>query len=240
MIVKLDKPKLLADAISIISEVVKEVRIKLKEEGMSIIAVDPANVALVIFKLPKESFSTYEAGNEVWGVNLEDFKRILKRASTSSSLVLEQEENQLNISIFDRIKRNFVLSLIEVDSADKDEPELEFSCSVEMDTDSFSQSIEDSAVVSDACSMLTGENFFILEATGSLNSFRAEFSGDEVSLKGVGKSRYSLEYLLKFIKASKLSDKVVVQYSEDYPLRLDFPGEKMGMGFILAPRVENN
>ena len=56
MILKLDNPKLLGDAVSIISEIVSEVRIKLLEDGMSIIAVDPANVALVIFKLPRESF----------------------------------------------------------------------------------------------------------------------------------------------------------------------------------------
>ena len=78
MILKLDDPKLMGDAIGIVSEVVSEVRIKLLEDGMSIVAVDPANVALVIFKLPKESFSQYETGNEVWGVNLDDLKKILK------------------------------------------------------------------------------------------------------------------------------------------------------------------
>jgi len=56
MIVKLDNPKLLSDAISIISEIVTEVRIKLLDDGMSIIAVDPANVAMIIFKFPKQSF----------------------------------------------------------------------------------------------------------------------------------------------------------------------------------------
>ncbi|MFW9968997.1 MAG: hypothetical protein ACFFDF_02275, partial [Candidatus Odinarchaeota archaeon] len=66
---------------------------------------------MVIFKLPKESFSEYEAGNETWGLNLEDLKRILKRASTSSSIVIEQDDNQLNISIFDKVKRNFVLEM---------------------------------------------------------------------------------------------------------------------------------
>jgi len=63
MILKLDNPKLMSDAIGIVSELVPEVRIKLLEEGMSIVAVDPANVALVIFKLPKELFSQYDAGN---------------------------------------------------------------------------------------------------------------------------------------------------------------------------------
>jgi len=54
MILKLDEPRLLGDAIDIISNIVLEVRIKLLEDGLSIVAVDPANVALVIFRLPKK------------------------------------------------------------------------------------------------------------------------------------------------------------------------------------------
>lgn len=240
MMIKLDDPKLLSDAISIISELVTEARIKLLEDEMSIIAVDPANVALVIFKLPKESFSKYETGSEAWGVNLEDLKRILKRASRSSSIVFEQEDNQLKISIFDRIKRVFTLSLIDISSEDKDIPELQFAGRVKMPSDSFSQAIEDARVVADSCSISAGEGFFIIEGHGSLNSARAEFSGDEAKISGIATSRYSLEYLMKFIKAAKISEKVNINFSNDYPLRLDFPGEKMGIGFILAPRVENN
>ncbi|MCR4284548.1 MAG: hypothetical protein NUV97_00705 [archaeon] len=240
MILKMDKPKLLSDAISIISEVVTEVRIKLLEDGLSIVAVDPANVALVIFRLPKESFSQYETGKEVWGVNLDDLKRILKRASLSSSIVLEQEDNQLKISIFDKIKRVFTLALIDIEHEDKDIPELIFGARVELDSISFSQAIEDARVVADSCSLIAGEGFFMIEGIGKLNSARAEFSGDEAKIKGIAKSKYSLEYLMKFIKAAKTSDTVVVNFSDDYPLRLDFPGEKMGIGFVLAPRVEND
>lgn len=238
MILKLDEPKLLSDAIGIISEIVTEVRIKLLEEGLSVVAVDPANVAMVIFKLPRSVFSQYEAGGEVWGVNLADLKQVLKRAAGSSSVVFEQEENQLKITIFDKVKRIFTLSLIEIESEDKEEPALTFGCKIEIGSENFQQAVEDCAIVADACSLISGSNFFIIEGSGSLNSARAEFSGDEVKIEGIGKSKYSLEYLMKFIKAGKISKKVVVNFSDDYPLRLDFPGEKMGMGFILAPRVE--
>ncbi len=240
MIVKIDKPKELAEAVSIISEVVSEVRIKLLAEGMSIVAVDPANVAMVVFKIPKESFSQYEAGRDVWGVNLVDLKRILKRASTSSSILLEQEENQLKISIFDKVKRNFVLSLIEINSEEKEEPSLSFNSKVEIDADSFSQAVEDCAIVADSCTLSTGEGFFIVEGKGNLNSAKAEFSSDESKIEGSSRSKYSLDYISKFMKAKKISDKMVINFSDDYPLKLDFPGEKMGMAFILAPRVENN
>jgi len=240
MILKLDKPKILSDAVGIISEIVTEVRIKLLDEGMSIVAVDPANVAMVIFKMPKEQFSQYEAGGEVWGVNLSDLKMILRRASLSSSIVFEQEENQLKISIFDKVKRIFNMSLIDVESEDKDEPKLEFACKVEMDSVDFAEAIEDCNIVADACSLVAGADFFVVEGSGSLNSARAEFSGDDAVLSGIGKSRYSLEYLMKFIKAGKISGKVSVKFSDDYPLRLDYAGDVMGLGFVLAPRVEND
>ena len=240
MIVRLDNPKILSDAISIISELVAEVRIKILEEGLSIVAVDPANIAMVVFKIPKESFSQYEAGKEVWGVNLEDFKRILKRAATSSSIILEQEDNQLKISVFDKVKRSFVLALIDVDSEDKAEPSLNFSCEVEMNSQELSQAIEDSLVVADSCSIGVEGSTFVVEGKGSLNSSKAEFSSDDMKISGSGKSKYSLEYLAKFVKAKTISDKVVLRFSDDYPLRMDFAGSKLGMGFILAPRVETD
>ena len=240
MLLRLDNPKLLSDAISIISEIVIEVRIKLLEEGMSIIAVDPASVAMVIFKIPKESFSQYEVGREIWGVNLEDFKRVIKRAVTSSSIVMEQEENQLKISIFDKVKRSFVLSLIDVSSEDKTEPALTFSAELEMSSPEFAQAIEDSSIVADSCSLVAGKDFFVVEGNGSLNSARAEFSSDDLKVEGTAKSKYSLEYLMKFSKAKNISDRVKIRFGDDYPLRIDFAGQKMGIGFVLAPRVEND
>jgi proliferating cell nuclear antigen len=240
MILKLDDPKLMGDAVAIVSEVVSEVRIKLLEDGMSIVAVDPANVALVIFKLPKESFSQYETGNEVWGVNLSDLKKILKRAGASASVVLEEEDGKLKITIFDKVKRTFSLALIEVSSEDKDVPELNFGARVEMRSDDFVKAVEDTNIVADSCAFNMKDGVFSVEGSGNLNSAKAEFSSEDMELFGTGKSKYSLEYLMKFIKAAKISSKVIVNFSDDYPLRLDFPGEKMGIGFVLAPRVEND
>ena len=240
MILELEDPKALSDAISIISEIVTEVRIKLLEDGMSIVAVDPANVALVIFKLPKESFKQYDKGSEVWGINLDDLKKILKRSGVNSSVVFESAEGKLKITIIDKVKRTFTLSLIEVSSEDKDIPELNFSARVEMESVDLAQAIEDTTVVADSCALVKTPEVFSVEGAGNLNSAKAEFSSSDMEMFGTGKSKYSLEYLNKFIKAVKVSNRVVINFSDDYPLRLDFPGEKMGIGFILAPRVEND
>lgn len=240
MIVTLESPKKLVDAISIVSELVTEVRLKFLEEGLSIVAVDPANVAMIIFKMSKESFSKYEINKEVMGINLDDLKKILKRTTTASSLNFESEENQLKITILDKSKRTFTLSLIDTSTEEKNEPNLDFACKIEMDSSDLAQTIEDCFVVADSCLISSKNNEFIISATGSINSTKSEFSSDIISVTGEGRSKYSLEYLMKFIKATKISNNVNLKFSDNYPLRMEFVGDQLGIAFILAPRVEND
>lgn len=238
MLVKLNNPTILSKIIEILSELVMEVRIKVNEFGMSIIAIDPANVAMVGFKLPRSSFSDFDAGNEVLGIDVDSLKQILKRCSAGSSLILEKKENLLHLQIQDRIKRNFTLNLIEIESEDREMPSLEFSSRVELNSIDLIASIEDCSVVSDACSFAIEEGKFIIEAKG-LNSARSEFSGDEARIMAENcKSRYSLEYLKKFMKGAKLCEKTNLQFANDHPLKMVFKNENMELSFILAPRVE--
>lgn len=188
----------------------------------------------------KVFFSKFEADNEVLGINLDDFKKILKRSGLKSSLVLEKQENQLVIEIYDRIKRKFKLNLIEIESEDKEMPKLEFSSSVEMKSIDLIDGIEDCSVVADACSFIIEGGKFIIEAKG-INSARVEFSGDEAKILAEDcKARYSLEYLSKFIKAAKLSEKTTLNFANDHPVRIDIRETGMELSFILAPRVETD
>jgi len=238
MFVKLDNPGLLVKAIDVISELITEVRIKINEEGISITAMDPANVAMVGFVLPKSSFSQYQAGEEVLGINLDNLKRILKRCGSGSSLILENKGNNLNIQIQDRIKRNFTLGLIDIEKEDKKMPDWQFNANIKINSVDLVASIEDCAIVSDACSFITEEGKFIIESKG-LNSARSEFSGDEAEIEAENcKARFSLEYLQKFMKAAKMSDKINIHFSQDHPLKMEIRSEGMELSFVLAPRTE--
>jgi len=242
MLIKLDSPVLLTKGVEIISELVTEVRMKFSGTGLSISAIDPANVAMVGFKIPKSAFSLFETDQEVLGINLDSLKRILKRCGSGSSLVLERKENLLQIQIQDRIRRNFTLSLIDVESQDVDfdtkVSNMEFSSFVEINSVDLIASIEDCAIVSDACSFIIEGEKFIIEAKG-LNSARSEFSDDEVKMRAEKcKSRYSLEYLQKFLKGAKLCEKTILNFANEHPLKIDFLAENINLNFVLAPRVE--
>ncbi|MEK6913572.1 MAG: proliferating cell nuclear antigen (pcna) [Nanoarchaeota archaeon] len=240
MIVRLEDPSLLSKTIEVISELVTEVRIKVNEFGMSVTAIDPANVAMVRLKFPKSAFSQFETGDEVLGVNLDSLKKILRRCGSGTPLIFEKKENLLEIEVQDRIRRNFSLNLIEVESQEKEIPNLDYSARVEISSLDLISAIEDCAVVSDACSFGINNGEFIVESKG-LNSARSAYSKDEAKIEAENcKSKYSLEYLQKFMKGAKICDKTILNFANDHPLKIDLRTEHMELNFLLAPRVETD
>ncbi len=241
MHLKLESTKILSDIISIISELVTEVKLKVTKEGLTLTAIDPANVAMAYFKIPSDLFTEYELEkDEVLGINLDNLKQILRRCKPGSFLTLGREENKLKIGIQDRIKREFSLALIEIDVDEKNLPEWEFNSVVKMNADTFVEVIEDSLIVSDACTFIAEPNKFIVEASG-LNSARAEFSSDELEIhSGNSTARFSLEYLNKFAKGAKISSRATLSFSDNHPMRLDFTTGNVILSFVLAPRIEQD
>jgi len=240
MLLKLENPKIFSDIIGIISELVLEVRLKVNKEGMSIIAIDPANVAMVSFHLPVNSITELNIEkDEILGLSLENLKAVLRRVKLGSVLVMSTHENELRLQIHDKIKREFNLALIEIESEEKKLPNLEFNSMIEMSSNDFAEAIEDARVVADACSFISEPDKFVILAKGSLNSFKSEFSSDEISVTSQrANAKYSLEYLQKMIKAVKLTERVKINFSDDYPLKLEFSDNNFRLDFVLAPRVE--
>jgi proliferating cell nuclear antigen PCNA len=239
MKLKLEDPRVFSNLIGIISELVTEVRLKINKDGMNLVAVDPATVAMVYFHIPAELFSRFDfEKDEVLGVNLDNLKSILRRCGLGSSLTIEKDENLLKLGINDKIKRDFTLALIDVEGEEKEMPEWEFKSVIKMDSQALVDAIEDCAIVSDACTFLAEPNKFIIESK-SLNSARTEFSNEEVQIfSDSNTARFSLEYLSKFIKGAKISNKAEVNFSDNHPMRINFPAGKIMLSFVLAPRVE--
>ena len=239
MLLKLENPRIFSDIITIISELVTEVRIKVVSDGISLTAIDPANVAMVYFKIPSALFSEFNLDKEEeLGVNLDSLKAVLRRCKPGTSLTLERKENTLRLGVYDRIRRDFSLALIDIDAEEKPLPQWEFNSVIHMNSESLLEVIEDCAVVSDACTFIAEPNKFVAEAHG-LNSASIEFSSDEIEIhSGNSSARYSLEYLAKFAKGAKISSRATLSFSDSHPLRLDFHTGQVVLSFVLAPRIE--
>lgn len=244
----LAEPRYFKDSMSIISDIVSEAKLKIGSDGLELVAMDPANVAMVIFKLLSSCFTQYNvSGPEEIAINLNHLKQILRRARPDDMLTLETtDDNKLKIQLKGTTTRSFSIPTLELESKEQKVPELQFPIRVEMDADMLSDAIEDVSVVAESVTLLGEKNLLSVKAEGDLSKAFIEIRPDENTLIKVDsdekhKAKYSLEYLRKMIQGGKLSDKVALYFNSDYPLRMDYKiVDRLMLSFILAPRVDND
>lgn len=240
----LAEPKYLKDSIAIISDLVNEARLKIGKDAIELVAMDPANVAMVIFKLLSSAFTEYKVEKPVEiGVNLNNMKQILRRVKPSDMLILEVAGNKLKIQLKSESTRTFNLPLIDIEEKEQKIPELSFATSIETSSSMLNDAIEDVDIVAESVSFVAEPKLFSLQATGDLSNASIEIKKDDttkIKAKEKVRAKYSVEYLKKMIQGSKLADKVSIQFNKDYPLKLDYHTvDRVMLSFILAPRVES-
>lgn len=244
----LAEPRYFKDSISIISDLVSEVKFKASPDGLEMVAMDPANVAMVVFKLLSSCFTQYDVKEtEEIAINLNSLKQILRRAKSDDMLTLETtEDNKLKIILKSNTIRSFSIPILELEDKEQKVPELEFPISVEMNSDMLTDSVEDVSVVAESVTFLGEANQLSVKAEGDLSKAFIEIKpGDNTVIKSTSpekcKAKYSLEYLRKMIAGGKLSDKVSIHFSTDYHLKLEYKiVDRLMLSFILAPRVDND
>lgn len=245
----LAEPRFLKDPISIISELVTEVRLKIDKDKIEIIAMDPANVAMVIFRLLNTVFLDYDVkGKNEIAVNLEQLKNVLKRAKPSDTLIIELDENRnrLKIQLKGESNRTFNLAILDTEEKEQQIPNLKFPVKIEMSSMAFDEAIEDMDIIAESVSLIADQKKLTINAEGTVSDARVEIlhTGEEANIDLQGsevRAKYSIDYLKKIIKGSKLSDKVILQFNKDYPLKIDYVvRDKLSLSTILAPRVDND
>ena len=244
----LAEPRFLKDSIAVIAEIVNDVSIKIDKNKLELVAMDPASVAMVNFNLLSSAFVEYEVDKEYKiSINLESFKQIIRRAKPSDTITIELDEknNKLRVQLKGDSVRTFNISLLESDLREQKIPDLKFSSQIEVNTNIFDEAIEDMGVVAESVALTALKDKFIVEAEGRMNHAKVEISKDDetniVLNGGSTTARYSLDYLKKIIKASKLADVVKINFDNEYPLRMEYKVlDKLNLVTILAPRVQND
>lgn len=245
----LAEPKYLKDSISIVSELITEARFNITKQSMKLVAMDPANVAMVIFELFSSSFTEYELKEDTeFTINLGYFKQIIKRAGSNDTLTLElTSENKLQVQLKGSSTRTFSMSILESDDKEQKIPNLVFGVNVKLPCSVLTDVVEDASVImADSISFVAEDKKLTFLAESDLNKVKVEMKeNDENSIsveeEGPIKAKYSIEYLKKIVSGSKISPDVKLSYHKDYPLKLEYKViDKVQLAFILAPRVEND
>ena len=141
-------------------------------------------------------------------------------------------------------ERTFYLSLIELNERDQQIPELNFNSKVVTNSKILEDAVEDIGIVADSVSLSLNNEKMSIRGEGNLSHAHVELKASEdteINTKNEILAKYSIEYLKKLIKGGKLSDKVIIQWDTDYPLKLEYNViDKLALSFILAPRVSED
>jgi len=243
---RVNDTKILNSTIGIVSEFISDATFHVTNEGLKLVSMDPANISMVILNILPSSFIEYNVTEpSKITINLDSLKQALKRVRSGETLVLSHSNNRLNVTILGNSKRKFSIPLLDDEEMERKIPSLDFNVSIEMNAIEFRNFIEDSSIVGDAVTFRANEDTFNLlsgdtgrkvdidmnKTSEILNNFQVRENSSSI---------YSIDYLKKMTKSSTFSDDVKLNFSSDYPLKLDFRAiNQCQLSFILAPRIEN-
>ncbi len=242
------EPQILKESINVISELVSEATLKFDQDKIEIVAMDPANVAMIVFKLLSSAFVEYSVEEPInLSISLDSLNQVLKRSKPSDTIniTLDQEKNKLKVQLKGNSTRTFNISLLELDESEQKVPDLQFPVSINLHSSVFNDAIDDMDIVAESVALVAQKDNFKIEAEGNLNNASVDMqASDSLNIKATDdkvKSKYSIEYLKKIVKGSKLSPQVAINFNKDYPLKVEYKvTDKLDLAFILAPRVSND
>lgn len=241
----LDDIGLLRDSIATISELIDEGELKVRKDGIELLASDRAVVAVVDFKFSSRNFSeyNYESDRSI-GINLNSLLQVLRRAKANEKMRMKLSESTLELTFANGLRRHFTIPLLELrEDVPAGIDKLSFPVNVSLSPDTLGDSIDDADLVSDSMVFEVDRDKVHLVARNDSSSAETHLEGMEnlhISAEKPARARYSLDYLKKMIKAKKISNRVSLSMDSNYPLKMEFScPDKVCITFILAPRIED-
>ena len=237
----------LGAALDSVSVLVDECKIRLEEEGLTIRAVDPANVGMVDLELSADAFESYETDGGIIGVNLDRLEDIVGMADSGQlvHLELDEETRKLHISL-DGLE--YTLALIDPDSIrqEPDRPDLDLAAEIVIEGKDIARAVTAADMVSDHIALgvdADAEQFYV-DAEGDTDDVHLELGREDLIdlTAGEARSLFSLDYLKDMNKAIQKDAEVTMELGEEFPVKLHF-GFAEGDGhvtFMLAPRIQSD
>lgn len=236
----------LQDVVDVIKTLVDECKIHLNTDGLSIKAVDPANVGMVSLSLDETACEQYTApGDSVIGVNIQRLDDIISMATADDIISLRlSTDHKLTIE-FNSL--SYTVALIDPDSVrqEPDIPDLDLPATVLVEGSHIDRGVNASDMVSNHIrfTVSAAEETFQISATGDTDDVDLTVTDDElISLTAAdANSLFDLEYLTDINRALPADKEVTLRLGDDFPMMIQFSianGEGT-VEFMLAPRIEN-
>ncbi len=218
---------------------------RISSSGMHLRTMDPSQIAMIDFSLPRDAFSSLEVdGEAVVGLSLVDLSKILARTRAGEKLAvsLDEKASRLVLEFTGESKRSFRLPLLELSAGLPKEPKISFDATAVLSGGAFKEMLKDAGLLSSHVVLEADSNEFVVEAHGDSGDLRIESrkGGAVKELKAAARSKamFPYEYLDDMTSACPDDAEMDVHLKTDAPVKISYKIGKAALSYYLAPRVE--
>ena len=225
-----------------LSRISNSARVHFKEDEIVAEAIDPANVALIILRVPSNSLDGYSIEEETTiGIDTNNLDNMLKSAKKRDHIKLSLNDNTLTLEIGHIKYSTVVLDPSSVKGIPGNIPS-DLPAKIVLDAGLFKEVTNLADIITDHVKLESDENAFTIEARGDIDSLKVELTQYELIEFNQEKavSYFSVEYLKEFNKIASKGDILTILLGTDLPayFKYDVADGKVEATFVLAPRIE--
>ncbi len=243
-----DDAKRYKNATDAIVNLIDEGQLEISKDGLFLRAMDPSQIAMVSFSMPKSAFLEYEAPvpSAKVGLNFDNLSKILARSRGGEKLEISQAENKVNLKFIGaKRKRNFKVPVLDMPAGATKEPTIVHDAVVKVSSSHFKESLRDAALVGSHISLSASEEGFGIEVHGDSTDLveENEKSSEEVVEMKVdkpAKATFPLQYLEDIVKAAGDNTAIAIHLKSNAPLKVEYEVESAKVTYYLAPRIDSD
>ena len=229
----------------VLKDILNDVNIYFKPDGMYIVTLDTARTSLVDMFLSADNFEEYECEQEIIaGINVSNTFKLLKSISNTDVLILSIDcREYMHIEIHSEVKKTctkFDLKLLDINENQIEVPSMNMTTITPMPSSDFQRICRDMFNIGNDIEITRTGNIMKLYCSG-------DFANQETTIQCIEESPeisgvYSLRYMNIFTKATGMCSTVqIMQEDQNRFLILKYNVANLGdLKFYLATKVSEN
>jgi proliferating cell nuclear antigen len=242
--IQIDDARVWKNCVDAIVNLIEEGTFEIDPDGIRLRAMDPSQIAMVSFFIPKSAFSEYKvsSSNKI-GLNFDNLSKIMARTRGGERLRMTLEDNKLIMEFAsDDSKRNFKVPLVEMPPGSHKELKIDHDAKVVMHASNFKEALRDAVLISSHITLEAGSSGFKVDAHGDNAELLLESGskGEEivVDARHSAKATFPLKYLDDISKACPETSKLTLHLKSNKPIKLEYKIGEADIVYYLAPRID--
>jgi len=246
-----------------LKDILTDVNIVFTKEGVKIVALNEAQVALVYVKLNNTGFDYYYCEPEefVAGINTIAFYTVIKSIGTQDILTIsldKDNQNELFIKIENGMKNKIDRSwykLLDIDTIDIGEPTFEYDFIVKMPSSEFQSICKIMKDIGSEICVCSHNNQIKISCEGDFckkevtlidpvtdmmdNSSITSIDSININADHMVRQKFALKFLSMFARGTSLCNEVKIMLGSSAPLVLQYTVAALGdLMFALSPKID--